>query len=112
MTNIWIKNTIVLVGIGLILTACTDQTPYIHNAAEFDRENPNFAKKLKDRETVEICYVKRATTPKLLLQMATDECRRFGKRAVFREHKTLACSISAPAQAVFDCIGPDSELKK
>lgn len=100
------KNIALWLGIGFILTACAGESPYIYKAEEFNRSDPNFAKAITDRSTVEICYNKRSTTPDLLLLMATDECRRFGKRAVFLKHQTLECSISAPAQAVFSCVTP------
>ena len=101
------------ISLGLVivlLTACSRQEPYIYKADEFNRNNVNFAKELKDRTTVEICYNKRHTSPKILLQMATDECRRFGKRAHFNISKTLECSISAPAMAQFWCLAPDETI--
>ncbi len=103
------KKTVLLIGIGMLLTACAIEPPYIYNAEEFNRDNPNFAKEITDRASVEICYNKRSATPKLLLQMATDECRRFGKKAVFEQQKMLECSVSAPAQAVFSCVELDSK---
>ena len=101
-----------LLGVSVVaLTACSRQEPYIFKAGEFDRNNVNFAKELKDRTTVEICYNKRHTSPRILLQMATDECRRFGKRAHFRQSKTLECSISAPAMAKFWCLAPGETIE-
>jgi hypothetical protein len=86
------------------LTACSEVEPYIYKAGEFNRNNPFFAKEPMDISSVNICYNKSSTTPNILLQMATDECTRFGKQAVFVKHETLACTILAPAQAQFACI--------
>jgi len=112
MNTFYLNKLMILLGLMVIvLTACSRQDPYIYKADEFNRNNANFAKELKDRTTVEICYNKRYTTPKLLLQMATDECRRFGKRALFSKSKTLECSVSAPAQAVFWCLAPGQTVE-
>jgi len=100
------KNSVFTIASALWLAACTNIEPYIYNANEFNRESPSFAKELEDRSTVEICYNKRSTTPQILKQMATDECRRFGKRAHYYENKNLICSVSAPAQAMFWCLCP------
>ena len=90
----------------LWLSACTDSGPYIFKADEFDRTSPNFAKELKDRSGVEICYNKWSTTPKIVTQMAQDECSRFGKEAHFVLNRKLVCSIGTPAQAVYWCLCP------
>ncbi|MBT4937859.1 MAG: hypothetical protein HON14_01920 [Rhodospirillaceae bacterium] len=103
---------LILFGFMVVaLTACSRQEPYIFKAEEFNRNSNNFAKELEDRTTVEICYNKRHTSPKILSQIATDECRRFGKRAHFSNSKTLECSISAPAMAQFWCLGPDETIE-
>ena len=88
---------------GLILAGCVGEAPYIYKVDEFDRNNPNFAKEIKDRSTVEICYHKQMTTPEVLIQMAKDECQRFGKKALFVRHRELQCSVAAPAMAEFIC---------
>ena len=95
-----------LFGVLLLLGACVTQEPYVLNANEFNRESPNFAKEIKDRNNVEICYNKKSTTPARILAMAEIECAKFGKRAVFKLQKTLSCSIAAPALAEFYCLAP------
>ena len=98
-----VKFTLLLTVLGLMLVSCVGEAPYIYKAQEFNRNNPYFAKDIKDRSTVEICYNKQTTTPKVLNQMATDECRRFGKKALFVRHRTLECSVAAPAMAEYSC---------
>ena len=90
----------------LWLSACTDSGPYIFKADEFDRKSQGFAKELKNRSVVEICYSKWSTTPEIVTQMAKDECRRFGKEAHFVSNRNLVCSIGTPAQAVYRCRCP------
>lgn len=99
-----LKFTVVLFGAILVLGACVTKEPYVHNAGEFNRDSPNFAQGIKDRSSVEICYNKKSTTPAKILAVADIECAKFGKRAVFKRHNTLTCSIAAPAQAVFYCL--------
>jgi hypothetical protein len=97
-----------LLFVGSILAACTSEAPYIFETDEFNREKKGFAQELKDRNQVSICYNKRSTSPRVLQQMAVDECRRFGKQAIFLRQETLACSISAPAQIVYKCFDPNA----
>ena len=106
MFNNFSKKIIFASAFIFLLSACTNVAPYIFVGGEFNRESSDFAKELKDRSSVEICYNKRSTTPKILTQMATDECRRFGKVAHFMKNKNLACTISAPAKAVYWCLCP------
>ena len=93
------------------LCACSNQEPYIFNADEFNRNSPNFAKELKNRSKLEICYDKWSTTPAILAQMAKDECGRFGKVAHFIKSEYLGCSISSPAQAVYWCLCPGETVQ-
>ena len=93
------------------LSACTNVEPYIFKPNEFNRGALNFATKLKDRLSLEICYNKWATTPEILTQMATDECGRFGKVAHFIWSRHLVCSISTPAHALYWCLCPGETVQ-
>ena len=105
-------NKIILSLVSLfLLSACTTPEPYIFNAGEFNRDSPNFAKEIKDRSEVMLCYNKGSTTPEILFQIATDECARFGRIAYFLGHQNLVCSISSPAQAVFECLCPETTIQ-
>ena len=102
-----ILNKIILLPLLLLwLSACSDSELYIFKDNEFDRMSPDFAKEPKDRSQVEICYNKWSTTPKIITQMAQDECGRFGKEAHFALNRSLVCSIRTPAQAVYWCLCP------
>ncbi len=92
--------------VAFALSGCADQAPYIHNPSEFNRQSPNFAKEIKDREGVNICYNKRSTTVQDLLAMAQAECGKFGKEALFQKHDYLQCPITTPARAIFKCSKP------
>jgi hypothetical protein len=106
------KKLSLLLLAGSILAACTSEAPYIYNPNEFNREKKGFAKEIKDRAQVQICYNKRSTSPKMLQQMAIDECRRFGKQAIFKQQKNLVCSISAPAQIIYKCFDPNAPIEE
>jgi hypothetical protein len=107
-----LKNLSLLLVAGLILAACTSEAPYIFEPDEFNREKKGYAQEIKDRTQVEICYNKRSTSPELLRQMAVDECRRFGKQAIFLRQNTLACSISAPGKVVYKCFDPNAPIEE
>jgi hypothetical protein len=95
----------------LWLTACVDAGPYIFKDDEFNRASPEFAMELKDRSVVEICYNKWSTTPKIVTQIAKDECRRFGKVAYFVLNQNLTCSVGSPAKAVYWCLCPNESYR-
>jgi hypothetical protein len=107
MRIITIKKVILNFVSLLLFSACANVEPYIYNPDEYNRESPNFSKEIIDRSEVIICYNKSSTTPEILIQMATDECGRFGKVANFIKHDHFICSISSPAQAIFQCSCPD-----
>mgnify|MGYP004238706311 CR=1 FL=1 len=106
MTNLSLNIPMLLLAALLVLAACAEKKPYIYNADEFNRESPNFAKEVKNRSFVEICYNRKTTTPAKVKEMAEIECAKFGKRAHFNKHNTLLCSVTAPAQAEFYCLAP------
>ncbi len=95
-----------LLSAALFLGACAAPQPYVFKQDEFNRDAPNFGRELKDRDSVEICYNKRSTTPEFLRQMAAVECAKFGKRARFRDHDYLECPVFTPARANFACVKP------
>ena len=69
-----IKSFYAIALVALTVSACTNQAPYIHNPSEFNRQSANFAKEIKDRDGVNICYNNRSTTVQDLLAMAQAEC--------------------------------------
>ena len=102
-----IKSVIGLFLAAWVLSACSNEAPYIHNPDEFNRESANFAKELEDRDNLSICYNKRSTTVQDLLAMAQAECGKFGKEAVFDKHDFLQCPLTTPARAKFLCLKPE-----
>ena len=111
MYNNLLNKLVLISSLVLWLSACTDSGPYIFKTDEFDRDALGFGTELTSRSKVEICYNKWSTTPKILTQMAKDECGRFGKVARFISSRDLACSIGSPAQAIFWCLCPRETLE-
>ena len=111
MSSNTLNKIIFLPIVTMWLSACIDAGPYIFKADEFNRESPEFANELKDRSAVEICYNKLSTTPKIITQIAQDECGRFGKVAYFVLNQNLACSLGSPAKAVYWCLCPDESYR-
>ena len=97
------KSKLILFLTFFVLAGCVGGEAYIYKYKEFDRDNPNFSKEIANRSLVEICYNKQSTTPEILLKLAQEECKRFGKNAFFVGHQILKCSIASPAIAVFRC---------
>lgn len=100
----------IFLGLLSPITGCGNRDAYIYEPEEFNRERADFGRELSDRTEVSICYHKGSTTPQMLIKMAEDECRRFGKKQKFKQNQVLMCSISTPALISFDCV--DTPIKK
>ncbi|MEQ8664571.1 MAG: hypothetical protein RIC16_02505 [Rhodospirillales bacterium] len=85
------------------LVACSDP-PYVHDAAEFDRDHEQFGKDRTDISTVTVCYNKRGATPADVTNLAAEACGEFGKSAVFKEQSYEHCPLSHPVAATFTCV--------
>ena len=86
------------------LSACSRSAPYVFKEGEFDRNSPNFNKMPDDIDKVQICYNKDSATTKVLLDMAKNECGRYGKRPYFQKQELLHCPLVTPVMATFSCV--------
>ncbi len=95
---------IVLASLGPAAFGCAETEPYLYNAAEFDRDAPEFGKEPRNIGRVEICYSKQSTTAQELREMANARCGQFGKVARFQSQDYLQCPLFTPARAFFACV--------
>lgn len=100
------KTFLVLTLTAIVLGAggCGVTEPFIYKDDEYNRSVAGFGSELKDRNSVEICYNKRSTTPDVVGKMANAECAKFGKTARFQSHDFLECPLITPARAIFSCV--------
>lgn len=94
------------VSAPVALSACADRSPFVYQAAEFNRQRVGFGHDVIDRKEAVICYARSATTPDAVRALAEQTCRQVGKRAVFRGQETSNCPLATPAAAAFDCVAP------
>jgi hypothetical protein len=85
-----------------LATAC-ESPAYIYKEGEFNRNAADFNRDIKDRDELTICYNKSDTTSQDVLEMAKDECGRFGKSAKFINQDRETCPLSNPIAANFTC---------
>lgn len=88
-------------AVGLV--ACG--SPYVYTKDEFDRESDSFGEVPEDRNFVTICYSHRESTPEQALEIAEDECAKFGKIARFADQRFYRCPLNTPVEATFVCTG-------
>ena len=98
-------------GVLLSTIAGCGGQPYIHLAKEYDRDSETFLRGITERDKVTICYAKRKTTPRIISQMAAEECRRFGRVARLRQQTLRTCPLATPIAAVFDCLRPNHRAR-
>ena len=104
MANNLAKLILLIFSTFFVLSACVGGDAYIYKYKEFDRDNPSFAKTIKNRSIVEICYNRQSITSQDLTKLAQNECKRLAKNAIFVGHQILKCSVASPAVATFKCI--------
>ena len=98
-----IKNSGVL-GLLLVVAACSAPPPYVHVHQEFNRESDVYLHGIASRDDVEICYSKNGTTPQQVTALAKAECARISKVAIFREQSLQVCPLLTPVAAIYDCV--------
>lgn len=96
-----IRLVLLLALAGVSLSAC--EKPYIYDPQEYNREQANYGRDLKDRTELKICYLTRNTTPQDILAMAEAECGKFNKSARYLNSQVGECPIGTPTLASFVC---------
>lgn len=91
----------VLIACAVAFTACG--APYVYKKDEFDRESDSFGKEPADRDFVTICYSHWESTPERALEIANEECSKFGKKARFADQRFGSCPLSTLVEATFAC---------
>jgi len=109
MTFTRIPLLILMTSLISLISGCSGGAAYIYDSREFVRESETFRSGILDREEVNVCYSKGATSPRQINELARDECRRFGKTAQFREQSYQVCPLLTPIAAIFDCVGQSSD---
>lgn len=93
---IWLFLGIIPLG----LSACGG-TPYIDSRREAGLTGM-IGTSTPDR--VAICYSSSSTTPQELLKLAESECAKTGRSARFSHQERVACNLSNPTRAYFNCV--------
>ena len=96
---------IMSLGAAFLAAACAAPDAYVYNPGEFDRASKTFGKEPEDLSSVTICYNKIATNPGIISKLAVEECRKYGKEAIFSEQKLDKCPLFTPIAAIYNCQG-------
>tara|TARA_Y100001960_G_C14371590_1_gene679377 strand:- start:199 stop:633 length:435 start_codon:yes stop_codon:yes gene_type:complete len=100
--------TFVVITLCIFLTGCAGQ-PYINIDNEFNRDSKYYLQGQQSRNNVEVCYNTRSSTPKQIIEIASKECMRFGKRAKFSKNSYTICPIRTPVAAIYECYNPNKD---
>ena len=98
----YIKKSLIILGFFSI-SACELPSAYVYISEEFNRESTFFLKGITSRDQVIICYQKSGTTPKQVLALAENECKKFSKRAIFTEQNLRVRPLLTPHSAIYQC---------
>lgn len=102
------KNSFVPVVLILCFAvASCASPPYIHKANEFNRNLHGFSQEPDDISEVTICYSRSNTTAREIMEMASDRCAAYGKKATFNSQDYSMCPLSTPVAALYTCVDPD-----
>lgn len=101
------RRVLSVVALASVTYGCTGSVAsldaHILNPAEFNREHANFVVPLKDRAELTVCYSAYNSTSDQVLDLARNECSKFGKKAYFKGTRYDKCPLFTPTSAVFAC---------
>lgn len=100
-----VRATTLVVLAAALLGGCGMTKPYVYDVAAYDREHPDFAKTLKTRDQVTVCYSKRSTTPAEVARLAAETCAPYGTGIAFVGNVYTLCPMLTPVGAAFSCTG-------
>jgi hypothetical protein len=81
----------------------TNTDAYVYNDGEFNRASPTFNREPVNIDSVTICYNKYGTNPAVVVNMATEECKKFNKKAEFVRQSLSVCPLFTPVAAIYNC---------
>ncbi|HBC07243.1 MAG TPA: hypothetical protein DC046_06615 [Rhodospirillaceae bacterium] len=79
--------------------------PYVYDPIAYNRDDPDFAKVPKTRDSVIVCYSKRSTTPAEVARLAAETCAPYGTGIAFVGNGYAQCPMLTPVGAEFACTG-------
>ncbi len=100
-----VRAAILVVTAGVLLSGCGMAKPYVYDPVAYNRDDPDFAKVPKTRDSVTICYSKRSTTPAEVARLAAETCAPYGTGIAFVGNGYAECPMLTPVGAVFACTG-------
>lgn len=86
------------------LTACDLPGPHVYDPDRFDRESPTYGQDPADILEVTICYNASSTRAKAVADLASEQCGRFRKTAVFVSQAIDHCPLFNPISANYICV--------
>jgi hypothetical protein len=95
----------------LILSACSAPAPFVYDSAAYNREDPNFAKPPKNRDSVTVCYSKYGSDQRDVAVLAANACAQFGAGIRFIGNGFNNCPLMTPVGAQFACVGAPKPIQ-
>lgn len=89
----------------VIVSACSAPAPFVYDSAAYNREDPNFAKPLKTRDSVTVCYSKYGSDQRDVVVLAANACAQYGAGIRFTGNSFNNCPLMTPVGAQFACVG-------
>jgi hypothetical protein len=104
MVSIKYLSTFVMIWFCHLLIGCSDETLYIYDKDEFDRNSPSVLHGLLNRESVTICSSNYSPDLKREFELAQSECALFEKDAVLTKTSFSECPLLTPKAIIFKCL--------
>tara|TARA_R110001592_G_scaffold237476_1_gene496701 strand:+ start:1305 stop:1877 length:573 start_codon:yes stop_codon:yes gene_type:complete len=100
-----VRTAMFAVFAAALLGGCGMARPYVYDPIAYNRDDPNFAKVPKTRNSVTVCYSKRSTTPAEVARLAAETCAPYGTGIAFVGNGYAQCPMLTPVGAEFACTG-------
>ena len=93
-----------------VLGACSSPDPFVYDSLAYNREDPEFGKPRKKRDTVTVCYSKYGSAQREVAILAANACAEFGAGIKFIGNSYVNCPLMTPVGAQFSCVGAAARI--
>lgn len=94
-------------GLLTILAACDGNR--VFEPQKYNRDNGNYGKVITNRDGLVVCTTTAGREGKKIADdLATKECAKFGKRALYKNYSVATCPLSTPSSWHYSCEAPQT----
>ncbi|MFV0320795.1 MAG: hypothetical protein ACK5LE_00225 [Alphaproteobacteria bacterium] len=95
-------------GLLVFLAACDGNR--VFEPQKYNRDSGNYGKVITNRDGLVVCTTNAGKeSKKIAYDLATKECAKFGKRALYQNYSVATCPLTTPSSWHYSCQAPQSQ---